>query len=119
MTILKIKKISPNAIVPSYAHPGDAGMDLYSCEDVTISPSERKLIPTGISVIIPEGCVGLIWDKSGLAVKHGLTTLAGVIDEGYRGEIKVAIFNTSKEVGKFLKVLPGLVERLRKMSPFG
>ncbi len=92
---LSIKKIKPNAIIPSYAHQGDAGMDLYTCKEVIIPPKKKMIVSTGIAMEIPEGYVGLIWDKSGLAVHHGITVLAGVIDAGYRGEIGVPIFNTS------------------------
>ena len=97
MTI-KIKKLSETAISPKYANPGDAGMDFYSNETVNLQPNERKLISTGIIMAIPEGYVGLIWDKSGLASKHGLKTMAGVIDSGYRGEIKVLVHNLSNQL---------------------
>jgi dUTP pyrophosphatase len=93
---IKIKKIKPYAVIPSYAHPGDAGMDLYSAEDYLILGEQRQLISTGISTEFPEGHVALIWDKSGLAAKQGLTVLAGVIDHGYRGEWQVVLFNTTR-----------------------
>jgi dUTP pyrophosphatase len=94
---LKIQKIDAKAKLPSYAHEGDAGMDLYSLEAITILPGERKPIRTGISMAIPRGCVGLIWDKSGLSLKEGLTTLGGVIDSGYRGEVLVSMANISNK----------------------
>lgn len=94
---LYIKKIRPSAIIPDYANQHDAGMDLYAAESTTIMPGEHSLIPSGIAMSIPEGYVGLIWDKSGLAVKHKLVTIAGVIDSGYRGEIQVALMNTGSE----------------------
>jgi len=78
---------------PGYAHPGDAGLDLRSCEVLVIGPGERALVPTGLRFAIPEGYVGLVWDRSGLAVKHGLHCFAGVIDSGYRGEVKVVLAN--------------------------
>ncbi|MDP3989708.1 MAG: dUTP diphosphatase [archaeon] len=96
MTI-KIKKLCENAIIPKYANLGDAGMDFYANETTTIMPQERKLIPTGIAMAIPLGYVGLIWDKSGIATNQGLKTMAGVIDSGYRGEIKILIHNLSNE----------------------
>lgn len=102
MTI-KIKKLSEDAIPPKYANPRDAGMDFYSNEEITINPNERRLISTGISMAIPEGYVGLIWDKSGLASKHGLKTMAGVIDAGYRGEIKILVHNLSEQEYKVEK----------------
>lgn len=94
---LYVKKIRPSAIIPDYANEHDAGMDLYAAESTTIMPGEHSLIPSGIAMSIPEGYVGLIWDKSGLAVKHKLVTIAGVIDSGYRGEIQVALMNTGSE----------------------
>lgn len=94
---LKIKKLHPDAKMPSYAHHGDAGFDLFAIESVTIPVGGRVLVGTGIAMEIPDGYVGLIWDKSGLAVNHGLKTLGGVIDAGYRGEIKVGVVNLSDE----------------------
>jgi len=93
---IKIKKLSKDAIIPSYAYKGDAGLDLFSCEDAIIFPGERKLISTGISAEIPEGYVGLVWDKSGIALK-GIKTMAGVADSGYRGEYKILLLNVGKE----------------------
>lgn len=94
---LKIKKLVPDAIVPSYAHDGDAAMDLYVSRDIAIAPGERVQLPTGVAMEIPEGCAGLIWDKSGLSHKFGLKTLGGVIDAGYRGEVMVGMINLGKE----------------------
>lgn len=101
--IIKIKKVVSDATMPSYAHAGDAGMDLYAAEEVTLAPGERYGVGTGIAMEIPDGYVGLIWDKSGLSIKEGLKTLGGVIDSGYRGEIKVGIINLSKEAYAFEK----------------
>ena len=95
--VIKIKRLDLGAKLPCYACHGDAGMDFYSNEDIILAPNERKLIGTGISMAIPVGYVGLIWDKSGLAFKHGLKTMAGVIDSGYRGEIKILVHNLSKD----------------------
>jgi dUTP pyrophosphatase len=88
---LKIKKLHPHASLPSYAHAGDAGFDLFSIESVVIPASMRVLVRAGIAMEIPTGYVGLVWDKSGLSNNHGLKTLGGVIDAGYRGEIKVGL----------------------------
>ncbi len=95
MIKLPIKKLFENAVVPTFAHPGDAGMDLYARETVTINPGEKAVVGTGIAFAIPEGYVGLIWDKSGIAIKNGLKVLGGVIDAGYRGEVMVGIINLS------------------------
>jgi len=92
---LLIKKLHPEAKVPTFAHATDAGLDLCTVGDVTLAPGERKSIATGIAMAIPEGYVGLVWDKSGIAHKGGLKTLGGVIDAGYRGEIFVGLLNTS------------------------
>lgn len=100
---LKIKKLAADAILPKYANPYDAGMDLYALETVTLQPNERQSISTGIAMAIPPGYVGLIWDKSGIAGKHGLKTMAGVIDAGYRGEIKIVVHNFSSQSYTFEK----------------
>lgn len=100
---LKIKKLHKEAILPNYAHEDDAGFDLYSIEDVEIAPNVRVQIRTGIAMQIPVGFVGLIWDKSGLSHKHGLKTLGGVIDSGYRGEVKVGIINLGEQTYKLEK----------------
>ena len=76
------------------AHLSDAGWDLYASEACVIPPKERRVIKTGISLAIPEGYVGLIWPRSGLAVKKGVDVLAGVVDAGYRGEVMVCLLNT-------------------------
>ena len=100
--ILKIKKLSEKAVVPRQATKGSAGMDLSACldEDVTISPGEIKLIPTGLSAAPDtDECVLLIYARSGLALKHGISpaNCVGVVDSDYRGEIKVALINHGKE----------------------
>ena len=100
---IKVRRLIPDAKLPSYAHTGDAGMDLFACESVTLSPGERTAIPTGISIEIPDGFVSLIWDKSGISHNHGIKTLGGVIDSGYRGECKVGVVNLSKETYTFEK----------------
>ena len=97
MDIIKIKKLSGNATLPSKANDGDAGWDLYASESLVILPSSRMLVGTSIAIVIPTGSVGLIWPRSGLAVKQGIDIFAGVIDSGYRGEIKVCLFNSSNK----------------------
>ena len=82
---------------PQYAHSGDAGADITSSEKVVIPPRERTLVSTGVRLEIPEGHVGLIWPRSGLAVKKGIDCGAGVIDSHYRGEVKVLLFNHSDD----------------------
>jgi dUTP pyrophosphatase len=94
---LKIKKLHTDALMPKFATQDDAGMDLFAIEDVTVEPMERKQIGTGIAMEIPEGHAGLIWDKSSLSHKFGIKTLGGVIDSGYRGEIKIGVINLGTE----------------------
>ncbi len=100
---IKIKKLHPDAQIPKHAHPGDAGMDLFAIDAFKMDPQERKSIAVGIAIEIPEGYVGLIWDKSGLSHKYGIKTFGGVIDSGYRGEIHVGLMNLSEESFKFEK----------------
>ena len=89
---LKVKRIHESAKLPSYGHIGDAGLDLYSSGTSVLAAGEIKAIATGIQLEIPAGYVGLIWDKSGISLK-GVHRLAGVIDSGYRGEVKVVMAN--------------------------
>ena len=98
MIFVPVKKLDENAIVPTYAHDGDAGADLYSNENITIMPNGGfNLVGTGISLAIPEGYVGLVHPRSGLAARQGVTVLnaPGTVDSGYRGEIKVNLINHS------------------------
>lgn len=93
---LRIAKLNPEAILPTRAHEGDAGLDLCACEAAHIGPGERWSVGTGIAVEIPEGHAGLVLPRSGLAKKHGiaLVNAPGLIDSGYRGEIRVLLLNT-------------------------
>lgn len=95
---IKIKKVHPDAVVPSYAKQGDAGLDLTAVEAIEIEPHGRAKIDTGLAFEIPQGFVGLIWDRSGLSTKKGLKSLGGVIDSGYRGSIMVGLANVTDEV---------------------
>ncbi|MEW6407815.1 MAG: dUTP diphosphatase [Patescibacteria group bacterium] len=103
MVRVKIKKLSPDAKLLTYAHEGDAGLDIYSVEDAEILPNERKAIKTGISSELPSGYAFFVWDKSGLAAEFGIKTMAGVIDSGYRGEIRIVLLNTSQKPYKIRK----------------
>ena len=93
--VIGIQQLHPDAVVPSYAHIGDAGADLTSVEAVHLEPGARALVATGIAIAIPQGYVGLVHPRSGLAVKQGLGLVnsPGTIDAGYRGEVKVAVIN--------------------------
>ncbi len=89
---IKVKRLDSSVKMPRYGHPGDAGMDLFSAADMVLAPGEVLPVPTGIKASIPPGYVGLIWDKSGISLS-GIHRLAGVVDSGYRGEIKVVMIN--------------------------
>jgi dUTP pyrophosphatase len=91
---IKIKKIRDDAIIPNYTDENNVGLNIYSCKDCSLERFQRMIIPTGISIDIPKGYVGLIWGKSGLAIKNGLAILGGVIDSSYKGEYCVIALNT-------------------------
>ena len=94
---LKFKRIHPDAVLPAYAHPSDAGMDIRSVADMTVPARGRALVPTGLVVLLPRLYEAQVRPRSGLALKHGITVLntPGTIDSGYRGEIGVILFNSS------------------------
>lgn len=94
---LHVRRLTKTAKLPVYAHPGDAGLDLFADQSIDILPGQRYAVNTGIALAIPKEHVGLVWDKSGIALSTGITILAGVIDAGYRGEVQVVIYNTSRE----------------------
>ena len=95
---LEIQLLSDKGTLPSKANRFDAGFDLYASENALIPPQERLLVSTDIAMAIPKGHVGLIWPRSGLAVKKGVDVFAGVIDSGYRGEVKVCLYNSGSEI---------------------
>ncbi|SIN73508.1 dUTP diphosphatase [Agromyces cerinus] len=92
--------------VPNYAHPGDAGADLHASEAVVLGPGERATVGTGVAIALPDGYVGFVVPRSGLAFKHGITIVnaPGTIDAGYRGEIKVALLNTDAREAHTIEV---------------
>jgi dUTP pyrophosphatase len=90
-------RVDGTGALPDYATEGAAGADLRAAEAITLAPGARAAVPTGISVEIPPGHVGLVWPRSGLAVRQGIDTLAGVIDSDYRGEVKVVLVNHGTE----------------------
>ena len=93
---LQLKKLDASLPTPRYAHEGDAGLDIYAAEDVTLQPGQRAMVPTGIAIAIPQGYAGFVQPRSGLAAKQGITIVntPGLIDSGYRGEVKVIALNT-------------------------
>ena len=98
MIELPVARLRDDAILPSQAYDGDAGLDLASCERVELGPGERAVVGTGLAVAIPEGFAGLVLPRSGLAARHGITIVnsPGLIDSGYRGEVKVILLNTDR-----------------------
>lgn len=118
---LLIEKINESAVVPFYAHKGDAGLDLFSIEEVVINPGERKLIHTGIKIGLPENTEAQIRPRSGLALKHGITVLntPGTIDEGYRGEIGIILINLGEgsfKVEKKMKIAQMVIKPVLHMD---
>ncbi len=115
---LKVKKVQMDAKLPQYGHTGDAGLDLFSSIDFVLEKGQVEAIPSGIKVSIPDGFVGLIWDKSGVSLK-GVHRLAGVIDSGYRGEVKVVMINLSHEpfvINSGMKIAQMLIQPISKVD---
>jgi dUTP pyrophosphatase len=113
--ILKVKKLHPEAKLPTYAHIGDAGMDIYAIEDTEVPPGEVVKVRSGLSMEIPEGYVGLCWTKSGLANNHKIKISSGVIDSGYRGEVLLGVINLGEDSYTFKKgdkVLQMLIQKV-------
>ncbi|MHB1089815.1 MAG: dUTP diphosphatase [Ilumatobacteraceae bacterium] len=101
MVQIAVRQLDPELPLPVMAHVGDAGVDLYARQDVIIAPvGGRVLVPTGIAIAIPDGYVGLVVPRSGLAMKHGVTLVntPGIIDSGYRGELQVVMINTDPTI---------------------
>jgi len=98
VTAVQVRRLRPEARLPVQAYPGDAGLDLAACERVELPPGERGVVGTGIAVAIPPGHAGLVVPRSGLAARHGLgkVNAPGLIDEGYRGEVRVLLLNTDR-----------------------
>ncbi len=119
---VQLKMLDPGLEPPSYAHPGDAGADLRAREDVVLQPGERKLVPTGVAIALPEGFVALIHPRSGLATKHGLTIVnaPGTVDAGYRGEILVNLVNhdpaATVKISRGDRIAQLLVQRVERVT---
>ena len=96
MIEVAVRRLRDDAVVPRQAYEGDAGLDLVACEELTIAPGERGIVPTGIAVEIPEGYAGFVQPRSGLAARHGIGIVnsPGLVDSGYRGEIRIVLINT-------------------------
>lgn len=108
MKELKIKRVNPKAKLPTFAHPGDVGMDMYSLETYELTPGERKIFYVGFALEFPEGYAALVNDKSSLPKNGGIHTMGGVFDAGYRGEYNVQLINLGQE--------PYLIEEGHKIA---
>lgn len=108
MIELPIRRLHEEATLPERAYPGDAGLDLAACERVELGPGERATVPTGLAVAIPEGYAGFVQPRSGLAARHGIGVVnsPGLVDSGYRGEIRVVLLNT--DARESFTVEPGM-----------
>lgn len=108
MIEVPVRRLRSDAIVPERAYSGDAGLDLAACERVEVRPGERALVGTGLAVAIPQGYAGFVQPRSGLAARHGVAVLnsPGLIDSGYRGELRVVLVNTDR--GEPFVVEPGM-----------
>ncbi|MBR9699515.1 dUTP diphosphatase [Candidatus Woesearchaeota archaeon] len=120
MVELKIQRIS-DVTLPSYAHEGDAGMDLYAAHDEILKPGEHKIIKTGIKIAVPVGYEAQVRPKSGLALKHGLSIVntPGTVDSGYRGEVGVIVINHGKEdflVKKNIKIAQMIINKIEQAN---
>ena len=119
---IPIKRLRPEATLPTYAHHGDAGCDLYSCEDVALRPGMRAKVATGIAVAIPDGHAGFVQPRSGLAAKHGISIVntPGLIDSKYRGELCVLLVNLDPdetyEVAKGDKIAQLVIQRVEEVD---
>jgi dUTP pyrophosphatase len=108
LTELPFRRVHPDAVLPERAYEGDAGVDLVACERVELQPGDRATVGTGIAVAIPEGHAGFVQPRSGLAARHGISIVntPGLIDSGYRGEVRVILLNT--DAHKAFVVEPGM-----------
>ncbi len=107
MIDVAVRRLRPDAHIPEQAYDGDAGLDLAACDPVVLSPGERAVVPTGLAVEIPDGYAGFVQPRSGLAARHGIGIVnsPGLIDSGYRGEIRIVLLNTG---GEAFSVEPGM-----------
>jgi len=103
-----IRRLREEAVLPRRSYPGDAGLDLSACDGLELGPGERAVVATGLAVAIPEGFAGFVQPRSGLAAEHGLSVVnaPGLIDSGYRGEVRVVLLNTDKE--RTFAIEPGM-----------
>jgi len=122
MAELQIRRLDPDLPLPARAHPGDAGLDLFAAEEVVLKPGERASVPTGIAVAIPDGHAGFLLPRSGLAARHGLSIVnaPGLIDAGYRGEVRVLVVNLDPsepiELARGERIAQLVVQRIEEVA---
>ena len=117
---IRIQRTDKSIELPCYQKEDDAGLDLRSAEHLVLAPGEKAVVKTGLKVALPKHHVGLIWDRSGLAAKHGLHSLAGVIDSGYRGELGIVLINLGKEsftIEKGMRIAQMLIQPVANHFP--
>lgn len=119
--ILRVERLTETAVLPAYAHPGDAGMDLCADEARRLLPGERAAVATGLKIALPAGTEGQVRPRSGLAITYGITVLnaPGTIDEGYRGEVKVLLINHGQEpfeIRKGMRIAQLVVAPVRRVA---
>jgi len=120
--VLRVRRLDPDLPLPAYAHPGDAGLDLCAAQDVELAPGERAVVPTGLAIAVPDGHVGLVHPRSGLAARHGLSVVnaPGTIDAGYRGEVKVVLVNLDPSepirLARGARIAQLLVQRVQRAT---
>jgi dUTP pyrophosphatase len=119
---VQLRRLDPDLPLPAYAHPGDAGADLYAAQDVELAPGARQMVPTGIAIALPDGYVGLVHPRSGLAARLGVTVLnaPGTVDAGYRGEILVNLVNhdgaTTAKISRGDRIAQLVVQRVERAA---
>ena len=118
---MQVRRLHADAVVPAYAHPGDAGLDLFAYEPVTLAPGSSAVVKTGVAIALPPGTEGQVRPRSGLAAKHQISVLntPGTIDEGYRGEVGVILMNFGKSdfpVGKGMKIAQLVVAPVHRVE---
>lgn len=118
---LEVKRLTPDAALPGYAHPGDAGMDLHANEGLTLEPGHSGIVRTGIAIALPPGTEAQVRPRSGLAAKHGVTVLnaPGTIDEGYRGEVGVILVNhgpTPYQIEKGMRIAQMVIQPVLRVE---
>ncbi len=116
---IPVKKLYPDAVLPKVMREGDAAMDFFSYKDYEIKPGQKAIVETGVAIAIPEGYWGNVRDRSGLAGKHGIHTMGGVMDSNFRGEVQIIMINLGQEIYKIAKghrICQMIIEKHEKLD---